>query len=51
MSIEGAIKLAVLAKDTPIESIKQGVIDNNMAAFANVTLNGVLSLSFAQSRT
>ena len=41
MSIEDAIKLAVLAKDIPIESIKQGVIDNNMAAFANVTLNGV----------
>jgi hypothetical protein len=31
----------VLAKDIPIESIKQGVIDNNMAVFANVTLNGV----------
>src|SRR5574338_98715 len=41
MSIEDAIKLAVLAKDIPIESIKQGVIDTNMAAFANVTLNGV----------
>jgi hypothetical protein len=35
------LKLAVLAKDIPIESIKQGVIDNNMAVFANVTLNGV----------
>ena len=41
MSFEDALKLAVLAKDIPIESIKQGVIDNNMAAFANVTLNGV----------
>jgi LCP family protein required for cell wall assembly len=41
MSFEDALKLAVLAKDTPIESIKQGVIDNNMAVFANVTLNGV----------
>ena len=43
MSIEDAIKLAVLAKDIPIASIKQRVIDNNMAAFANVTLNGVPS--------
>ena len=43
MSIEDALKLAVLAKDIPIESIKQRVIDNNMAAFANVTLNGVPS--------
>jgi LCP family protein required for cell wall assembly len=43
MSIEDAIKLAVLAKDIPIASIKQRVIDNNMAIFANVTLNGVPS--------
>ena len=35
------MKLAVLTIDIPIESIKQGVIDNNMALFANVTLNGV----------
>lgn len=41
MSFEDAIKLAVLTKDIPIESIKQGVIDNNMAVFANVTLDGV----------
>lgn len=41
MSFEDALKLAVLAKDIPIESIKQGVIDNNMAVFANVTLDGV----------
>jgi len=41
MSFEDTLKLAVLAKDIPIESIKQGVIDNNMAVFANVTLNGV----------
>jgi hypothetical protein len=41
MSFEDALKLAVLAKDIPIESIRQGVIDNNMAVFANVTLNGV----------
>jgi hypothetical protein len=43
MSIEDAIKLAVFAKDIPIESIKQRVIDNNMAAFATVTLDGVPS--------
>ena len=41
MSLEDAMKLAVLTIDIPIESIKQGVIDNNMALFANVTLNGV----------
>ncbi len=43
MSLEDAIKLAVLAKDIPIGDIKQGVIDNNMAYFADVTLNGVPS--------
>lgn len=41
MSIEEAIKLAVFAKDIPIASIQQRVIDNNMAVFANVTVNGV----------
>ncbi|MBM3126251.1 MAG: LytR family transcriptional regulator [Chloroflexi bacterium] len=41
MSFEDSLKLAVLAKDIPMESIKRGVIDNNMAVFANVTLNGV----------
>ncbi|MFZ5902738.1 MAG: LCP family protein [Chloroflexota bacterium] len=41
LSLEDAIKLAALAKDIPLESIKQGVIDNNMAVFATVTLNGV----------
>ncbi|MEW6405976.1 MAG: LCP family protein, partial [Chloroflexota bacterium] len=41
LSLEDAIKLAVLAKDIPLENIKQGVIDNNMAVFANTTLNGV----------
>ena len=43
MSLEDAMKLAVLAKDIPIESIKRGVIDNNMALFATVTLDGVES--------
>ncbi len=41
MSFEDALKLAALAKDIPIDSIEQGVIDNNMAVFANVTLEGV----------
>jgi LCP family protein required for cell wall assembly len=41
MPLEDAIKLAGLAKDIPLDSIKRGVIDNNMARFADVTLNGV----------
>lgn len=41
LSLEDAIKLAVLASDIPLENIRQGVIDNNMAVFANTTLNGV----------
>jgi LCP family protein required for cell wall assembly len=43
MSLEDAMKLAMLAKDIPIESIKRGVIDNNMALFATVNLDGVES--------
>jgi LCP family protein required for cell wall assembly len=41
MSLEDAMKLAVLAKDIKPQEIRQGVIDNNMAVFANVTVNGV----------
>ncbi|HPO85098.1 MAG TPA: LCP family protein [Candidatus Hydrogenedentes bacterium] len=41
LSLEDAIKLAVLARDIPLKNIKQGVIDNNMAVFANTTLDGV----------
>jgi LCP family protein required for cell wall assembly len=41
MPLEDAMKLAVLAKDIPAGSIKRGVIDNNMALFATVTLDGV----------
>jgi polyisoprenyl-teichoic acid--peptidoglycan teichoic acid transferase len=41
MTLEDAMKLAVLAKDIPIESIRQGVIDNNMTTFETVSLNGV----------
>lgn len=40
LSLEDAIRLTALAKDIPIENIKQGVIDNNMAVFAETTLNG-----------
>jgi LCP family protein required for cell wall assembly len=41
LSLEDAMKLALLAKDIPLGSIKQGVIDNNMAVFADTTLDGV----------
>lgn len=40
LSLEDAIKLAGLVKDIPLESIQQGVIDNSMVSFANVTLAG-----------
>lgn len=41
LSLEDAIKLAVLAQDIPLENIKQGVIDHNMGVFATATLDGV----------
>ena len=41
MSIEDAVKLAVLAKDIPIESIKQGVIEDDMISYVNFNFNGV----------
>ncbi|HEY6075085.1 MAG TPA: LCP family protein, partial [Anaerolineales bacterium] len=40
ISLQDAIKLATLAKDIPFEQIKQGVIDNHMVNFGNVTLGG-----------
>ncbi len=40
MPLDTAIQLAVLAKDIPIESIEQGVIDPSMVAFDNVILGG-----------
>jgi LCP family protein required for cell wall assembly len=43
MSLGDAMKLALLVKDVPAGSIKRGVIDNNMALFATVTLDGVES--------
>ena len=41
LPLEDIIKLAVLARDIPLENIRQRVIDNNMAVFANTTLDGV----------
>ena len=41
MSLENAIQLAVLAKDIPVQGIKQGVIDTTMAIPADTTINGV----------
>lgn len=41
LSLEDTMRLAVLARDIPLENIRQGVIDNNMAIFANTTLGGV----------
>jgi polyisoprenyl-teichoic acid--peptidoglycan teichoic acid transferase len=41
MSLEDAMKLAVLAKDIPIESIKQGVINDDMISYENFKFNGV----------
>ncbi len=41
MSFEDALKLVGLVKDIPLESIKQGVIETNMAMPADTTLNGI----------
>lgn len=40
MPLDTAIKLAVLAKDIPVESIKRGHIDSSMVVFDNVVLGG-----------
>jgi LCP family protein required for cell wall assembly len=40
MSLEDALKLAVLAKGIPPESIKTGVIDYSMVTFDNIILGG-----------
>ncbi len=40
MPFETALQLGVLARDIPIESIKQGVIDYTMVSLDNVTLGG-----------
>lgn len=40
MSLDDAIKLAVLVRDIPKDNIKNGVIDHSMMAFGNVILGG-----------
>jgi hypothetical protein len=40
ISLEDSIKLATLARDIPFDQIKQGVIDDKMVNFGNVTLGG-----------
>jgi LCP family protein required for cell wall assembly len=40
MPFEVALRLGVLAKDIPVESIKQGVIDYTMVTLGNTTLGG-----------
>jgi LCP family protein required for cell wall assembly len=41
LSLEDALKLAMLVKDIPLDNIKQGVIDSSMAIPTDTTLNGV----------
>jgi LCP family protein required for cell wall assembly len=40
MSFDVAVRLGVLAKDVPVESIQHGVIDYSMVALAETTLGG-----------
>ncbi len=40
MSLDQAIRLAALVSTIPIESIQQGLIDDHMVNFGNVTLGG-----------
>ena len=40
MPFDTALRLGVLAKDIPVESIKQGVIDYTMVALDDVMLGG-----------
>jgi LCP family protein required for cell wall assembly len=40
MQLETALQLAVLAKDIPVESIKQGVIDYSMVSLDSTVLGG-----------
>lgn len=40
ISLQDALKLASLAKDIPFKQIKQGLIDDHMVNFGNVTLGG-----------
>ncbi len=40
MSLDQAIRLAALVSTIPVESIRQGLIDDHMVNFGNVTLGG-----------
>ncbi len=40
ISLQDSIKLAMLAKDVSLDHIKQGIIDDHMTNFGNVTLGG-----------
>jgi LCP family protein required for cell wall assembly len=40
MGLQDGLKLASLMKDVPLDQIQQGVIDNHMVNFGNVTLGG-----------
>ncbi len=40
ISLADGLKLAALLKDVPLDSIKQGVIDDHMVNYGNVTLGG-----------
>jgi LCP family protein required for cell wall assembly len=40
ISLEDGLKLAALMKDIPLPQIKQGVIDDHMVNYGNVTLGG-----------
>ena len=40
MTLDEAIRLAALVKDIPVGKIKQGVIEDNMVNYGNVTLGG-----------
>ncbi len=40
MSLDDALKLAALGREIPLDQIHQGVIDNHMVNFGNVTLGG-----------
>ncbi|HSK67272.1 MAG TPA: LCP family protein, partial [Anaerolineales bacterium] len=40
LSLEDAMRLAVLARDIPEENIRKGVIDHSMASFGNAILGG-----------
>ncbi len=40
MAFQDAIKLAALVSQIPLESIKQGIIDDKMVNYGNVTLGG-----------